>query len=50
MQHRAAAVLLVLAGLLAGLGWSGESCAQTKIPRVGILTFERGLTGDQASQ
>ncbi|HTS53824.1 MAG TPA: ABC transporter substrate-binding protein [Burkholderiales bacterium] len=39
MKHRIAAVLLSTGALLAGFCWAGESWAQTKIARVGILTF-----------
>jgi putative ABC transport system substrate-binding protein len=37
MRHRTAAVLLLAAALLTSIGWTGESCAQAKIPRVGLL-------------
>ena len=50
MKHRSAAELLLTVALLTSLGWTGDSWAQTKIPRVGILTFQVGLTGDQAKQ
>jgi putative ABC transport system substrate-binding protein len=36
--------------LLSSLGWTGESWGQTKVPRVGILTFDLSLTGDRAKQ
>jgi putative ABC transport system substrate-binding protein len=50
MKHRSAAELLLTVALLTSLGWTGDSWAQTKIPSVGILTFQVGLTGDQAKQ
>jgi putative ABC transport system substrate-binding protein len=50
MKHRTAAVPLLAAALLTCLGWTGESWAQAKIPRVGILSFGQGLTGDPAKQ
>ncbi len=37
MKNRSAAVLLFTAALLTGLAWTGESWAQAKIARVGIL-------------
>ena len=40
MKHRSAAELLLTVALLTSFGWTGESCAQTKIARVGILTFD----------
>ncbi len=39
MKYRPAVLLLTVA-LLSTLGWTGESWAQAKIPRVGILTFD----------
>jgi putative ABC transport system substrate-binding protein len=44
MRHRIAAVLLVMVALLTSLGWTGESWAQAKIARVGILSFGAGTT------
>jgi putative ABC transport system substrate-binding protein len=38
MQHRSAAFLFLAIPLLTSLGWTGEGFAQTKIPRVGIIT------------
>ena len=40
MRHRIAAVVVLGAALLIGLVWTNPSWAQTKIPRVGILTFD----------
>jgi putative ABC transport system substrate-binding protein len=40
MRNRSAAVLLLTVALLTSLGWPGESWGQTKIPRVGILSFD----------
>jgi putative ABC transport system substrate-binding protein len=40
MRHGTAAVLLLAAALLTSPGWNGETWAQAKIPRVGILTFD----------
>ena len=40
MRHRIAAVVVLAAALLIGLVWTNPSWAQTKIPRVGILTFD----------
>jgi len=40
MIRRSAGLLLVSVTLLTTLGWTGESWAQTKIARVGILTIE----------
>jgi len=37
MRHRTAAVLLLAAASLTGIGWTGESWAQATIPRIGIL-------------
>ena len=37
MKIRLAAVLLLVSALLASLGWTGETWAQTKLPRVGIV-------------
>ena len=39
MKHRSAAGLLLTVALLTSFGWSGETCAQTKMARVGILTL-----------
>ncbi len=39
MTHRRAAELLLTVALLTSFGWSGETCAQTKMARVGILSF-----------
>jgi putative tryptophan/tyrosine transport system substrate-binding protein len=50
MKRRAAAVVLLILPLLISFGWPGESWGQTKIPRVGIISFQQGLTGDQALQ
>ena len=38
MQHRSAAFLLLAIPFLTSLGWTGGGFAQTKIPRVGIIT------------
>ena len=46
MQHRTAAVLVLTVSLLTTLGWTGESWAQAKIPRVGILTVFAGAPDD----
>jgi len=37
MRDRVATVVFIAASLATGLVWSGDSCAQTKIARVGIL-------------
>ena len=50
MKYRPAAVLLLAVALLSTLGWTGETWGQAKIPRVGILTYQQGLTGNQAKQ
>lgn len=39
MKSRTAAVLALTVVLLTTLGWTGESWAQTKLPRVGVFTF-----------
>jgi putative ABC transport system substrate-binding protein len=39
MRRRDASALLVVAALVSGLAWTGDSRAQAKIPRVGVLTF-----------
>lgn len=46
MKHRTAVVLLLAAVILTLLGWTGESWGQTKLPRVGILTY--GGTSDES--
>lgn len=46
MKHRPAALLVTVA-LLTSVAWTGESCGQTKIPRIGILSYDLGLTNDQ---
>jgi putative ABC transport system substrate-binding protein len=38
MRHRISAVLLLMAVFVTSLGWIGESCAQAKIPRIGIFS------------
>jgi putative ABC transport system substrate-binding protein len=48
MQHRTVAMLLIAVALLSSLGWSGESLAQTKIARVGILANPNAGTTDEA--
>jgi putative ABC transport system substrate-binding protein len=48
MQHRTAAFLLLAIALLTG--WTGEGFAQTKIPRVGILTFLAGTPNELTQQ
>jgi len=50
MRDAIAAVGLVGASLAITLAWSGESWAQTKIARVGVLTFGQAMTGEQAKQ
>jgi putative ABC transport system substrate-binding protein len=51
MKHRIAAVLLSTGALLAGFGWAGESCAQAKIARVGVLfTPLKASTSDDPQQ
>src|SRR5215470_9367170 len=40
MRHRIAAVVVLAAALLTGVVGTNPSWAQTKIPRVGILTFD----------
>ena len=50
MKHRTSSVLLLTVALLTSLGWTGESWAQTKIARVGILSFGQDLTGDVAKK
>jgi ABC-type uncharacterized transport system substrate-binding protein len=52
MRHRVAAQLLLAVALLTGLGWTGETWAQAKIARVGILTspFMSGRTDDTTVQ
>src|SRR5882762_7972247 len=47
--NRIAAVLLLAVALLITLGWTGESWGQTKLPRVGILTYG-GTTDDEVKQ
>ena len=37
MKHRIAAVLSLAVALMTNLGWTAESCAQTKVARVGVL-------------
>ena len=39
MKNRVAAVLFLVVALLTSLAWNGEAWAQTKLPRVGILSF-----------
>ena len=40
MKYRVAAALLLVAGLLTGLGWTGQAAAQANdVRRVGILSF-----------
>jgi putative ABC transport system substrate-binding protein len=39
MQHQVAALLLLAIALLISPGWTGEVWGQTKLARVGILTF-----------
>ena len=46
MKYRIAAVLLLTALMVTSLVWTGESWAQAKIPRVGILSF-RGTTDEE---
>jgi len=46
MEHRTAAVLLLSVAFLSGLAWTGESCAQAKIARVGILSFFGGTDAE----
>ena len=43
-------VLLLAVALLSAVGWTGESRAQAKIPRVGILSFGWGATEDAVRQ
>jgi len=49
MKNRVAAVLLLAVAMLITLGWTGESWGQTKLPRVGILTYG-GTTDDEVKQ
>jgi putative ABC transport system substrate-binding protein len=49
VRHRTTAVLLLTVALLTLLGWTGESWAQTKLPRVGILSYG-GTTSDAQKQ
>jgi len=39
MKNRGAAVLLLATSLLTALGWTGQAWGQTKLKRVGILSF-----------
>ena len=39
VRRRTTAVLLLAVALLTILGWTGESWGQTKLPRVGILSY-----------
>lgn len=48
MQHRSATLVFLTFALLTSLGWPDDCAAQTKIPRVGILTVDMRLAGDQA--
>jgi len=50
MQHRLVAVLQLAAVLVTGLAWTGESGAQTKTARVGILMVDLNPAGDQAKK
>ena len=45
MKNPVAGVLLLAVALLSSFGWTGESWAQAKLPRVGILTY--GGTSDE---
>ena len=47
MRERSAAVVFLVTALVGGLAASGECWAQTKLPRVGILTIDLALAGDQ---
>jgi putative ABC transport system substrate-binding protein len=49
MTHRVAIVLLCAFALLASLGWTAESRAQAKLPRVGMLSYG-GTTDDEVRQ
>ena len=49
VRHRATAVLLFAVALLTSLGWTGETWGQTKLPRVGILTYG-GTTDESVKQ
>ncbi len=48
MKYRHGSVLLLTAVLLTGLAWTGDIWGQAKLPRVGILTVDLRLAGDQA--
>jgi putative ABC transport system substrate-binding protein len=39
LKTRVAAVLLFTVAVLTALGWTGQACGQSKLPRVGILSF-----------
>ena len=49
IKSRVTAVLLLTVALLTTLGWSEESWGQTRLQRVGILTYG-GITDDAAKQ
>jgi putative ABC transport system substrate-binding protein len=48
VKLRPGALMLLAAALLTGVVWTGDSWGQAKLPRVGILTVDLGLVGDQA--
>ena len=49
MKNRVAAALLLAVALLTSLGWTAESWGQTKLPRVGILSYGN-ITDDEVKQ
>ena len=46
MRRRTVAVLVITAVLLTNLGWTDESGAQTKLARVGVLSYGRATADD----